>query len=106
MAQTTNQATSGTESLGVLFARPHLWTDMDAWHEKVTDIRRNSPVLPVALDGFQPFWVLTRHADVLAVSRDNQRWLNTSRSVLGPDEDWNKMLAAGIPAPRTLVHLD
>ncbi len=91
---------------GRWFAMPYLWIDMDAWHARVADIRRATPILPVQLDGFQPFWVLTRYDDVLAVSRDNQRWLNTSRSVLGPDEDWERMLAAGIPAPRTLVHLD
>jgi cytochrome P450 len=106
MAPTSNRAIGDTGNAADLFVRAHLWTDMDAWHDQVTDIRRNNPVFPVELEGFQPFWVLTRHADVLAVSRDNQHWLNTSRSVLGPDEDWNKMLAAGVPAPRTLVHLD
>ena len=91
---------------GALFAWPALWADMDAWHEQVADIRRSTPVLPVQLEGFEPFWVLTRYADVLAVSRDNEHWLNTSRSVLGPDEDWTRMLEAGIPLPRTLIHLD
>jgi cytochrome P450 len=91
---------------GAWFALPYLWNDMDRWHAAVAEIRRAHRVLPVELPGFQPFWVLTRYADVLAVSRDNQRWFNTSRSVLGPDEDWEKMLAAGIPEPRTLVHLD
>ncbi len=91
---------------GMWFAMAHLWADMDAWHERVAEIRRSTPVLPVELDGFQPFWVLTRYDDVLEVSRDNHRWLNTARSVLGRDEDWDRMLAAGIPAPRTLVHLD
>jgi cytochrome P450 len=91
---------------GDYFALPHLWADMDAWHEEVAKIRRDHRVLPVELEGFEPFWVLTRYADVLSVSRDNHRWLNTSRSVLGPEEDWERMLAAGIPAPRTLVHLD
>jgi cytochrome P450 len=84
----------------------HLWADMDAWHARVAEIRRTTPVLTVEMDGFQPFWVLTRYDDVLEVSRDNRRWLNTARSVLGRDEDWDRMLAAGIPAPRTLVHLD
>jgi cytochrome P450 len=103
---TPTRSTPVGESAGALFATPHRWVDMDAWHEEVARIRRSNRVLPVELDGFEPFWVLTRHEDVLSVSRDNQRWLNTSRSVLGPEGDWEKMLAAGIPAPRTLVHLD
>ncbi|HLI24573.1 MAG TPA: cytochrome P450 [Acidimicrobiales bacterium] len=79
---------------------------MDAWHRRVAGIRRSTPVVGVDLEGFEPFWVLTRYADVYAVSRDNRRWLNTPRSVLGPEEDWKRMLDAGVPVPRTLVHLD
>ncbi len=91
---------------GEWFALPHLWADMDAWHANVADIRREAPVLPVELDGFTRFWVLTRYADVLAVSRNNTKWLNTTRSVLGPDADFERMLASGIPEPQTLIHMD
>jgi cytochrome P450 len=94
------------EDAGALFAFPEPWADMDAWHRRVADIRRQTPIVRVDLEGFEPFWVLTRYADVHAVSRDNQRWLNTPRSVLGPEEDWKRMLDAGVPVPRTLVHLD
>jgi cytochrome P450 len=96
----------GTGNLGELFAYPGEWADMDRWHAQVAEIRKSTPVLYVELDGFTPFWVLTRYADVFAVSRDNDRWLNTTRSVLGPDEDWRRMLAQGIPEPKTLIHLD
>jgi len=101
-----DRPTGDLDDTGLLFVMPHLWADMDAWHREAAELRRTTAVLPVELEGFQPFWVLTRHAEVLKVSRDNDHWLNTSRSVLGPDEDWEKMLAAGIPEPRTLVHLD
>jgi len=98
--------TTEADPAGRLFAWASEWADMDAWHQQAAAIRRTTPVLPVRLDGFAPFWVLTRYADVLAISRDNEHWLNTPRSVLGPEEDWKRMLAAGIPIPRTLVHLD
>jgi cytochrome P450 len=95
-----------TTDPGPLFHRADRWTDMTAWHEQVAEIRRTEPVLRVDEPGFEPFWVLTRHADVFAVSRDHDHWLNTSRSVLGPDEDWRQMLASGMPLPSTLVHMD
>ena len=95
-----------TDSLGGLFHRAGTWADMTAWHDQVAQIRRSDPVLRVDADGYAPFWVLTRHADVLAVSRDNTRWLNTPRSVLGPDEDWERLVASGMPVPASLVHLD
>lgn len=91
---------------GALFHRPELWADMDRWHREVAELRRSEPVLYVDDAGFTPFWALTRHADVFAVSRDNTHWLNTSRSVLGSDADWEQMMASGLPAPATLVHLD
>ena len=95
-----------TTDPALLFVEGRRWADMDAWHAQVADVRRTQPVLAVELDGYTPFWVLTRHEDVLAVSRDNDHWLNTSQSVLGPDADWQRMLASGMPEPKTLVHLD
>lgn len=95
-----------TVSPGALFYRADQWADMDRWHAEVGRLRREQPILYVDDPGFTPFWVLTRHADVFTVSRDNARWHNTAQSVLGPDEDWEQMLASGMPAPATLVHLD
>lgn len=89
-----------------LFTSAAPWADMGSWHEAVAELRRCCPVVRVEEPGFEPFWVLTRHADILAVSRDDRLWRNTPRSVLGPDADWERVLAAGIPVPKTLVHLD
>lgn len=82
------------------------WSDMDAWHDRVGELRREHGVVRVERPGFTPYWALLRHADVFAVSRDDATWANTARSVLGPDVDWEKMVASGLPAPATLVHLD
>ena len=75
------------------------WTDMDAWHRAVGDIRRTTPVVYADRPGFDPFWVLTRHADVFEASRDNQTWHNTERSVLGPEADYDKLNASGMTTP-------
>ena len=98
--------TEATDTRGNLFVDPNLWADMDAWHEQVAEIRRTEPVLRVDRPDYEPFWVLTRHADVFAVSRENDRWHNTARSVIGPDADWQRIVESGMPLPRTLVHLD
>lgn len=89
-----------------LFTSPRAWADMDRWHRQVARVRRDQPVLHCEPEGFTPFWVLTRHADVFAVSRDNGRWLNTNRSVLGLDADWQRLVDSGIPLPASLVQLD
>ncbi|MDD9368859.1 MAG: cytochrome P450 [Acidimicrobiales bacterium] len=90
---------------GGLFHVGRRWTDMDDWHARVTEIRRHEPVLRVDAAGFSPFWVLTRHDDVFAVSRDAAHWKNTALSVLGPDIAAQEMEASGF-VPRSLVHLD
>jgi cytochrome P450 len=90
---------------GGLFHIGKVWDDMDAWHEQVAEIRRTTPVLRVEADGFSPFWVLTKHADVFAVSRDDGHWKNTASSVLGPDKATAEMLESGF-VPRSLVQLD
>jgi cytochrome P450 len=95
-----------TVDRGALFHQADQWADMDRWHEQVAQLRRDEPVFFVDDPGYTPFWVLTRHADVFAVSRDNARWHNTAQSVLGPDQDWEQMLASGMPPPASLVQLD
>jgi len=91
---------------GALFVVPKLWADMDSWHDRVALLRRETPVLPVDLDGFAPFWVLTRHADISAVERDHAHWLNTPFSVLGPELQQAEVEASGMPLPASLVQLD
>jgi cytochrome P450 len=91
---------------GALFVDPAAWADMDAWHEQVAAVRQSDPVLRVEADGFAPFFALTRHADVLAVSRDNERWLNTPWSVLGLEADKQRAIESQVFIPRSLVQLD
>lgn len=101
--------TIGTEtqaSAGELFCDPAGWADMDTWHQEVAGLRRDHGVVPVTdLPGFSPFWVLTRRADVVAVSRDDTRWRTTPRAVIRPDADAHRIVDAGIPLRSSLVHL-
>jgi cytochrome P450 len=101
MTTTTDASTDA----GGLFHVGKRWLDLDAWHEQVAVIRRTKPVLCVEPDGFSPFWVLTRHEDVFAVSRNDAQWKNTTRSVLEQDAAAEEMEASGF-VPRSLVHLD
>ncbi len=91
---------------GALFHDPRQWADMDAWHARVRELRATEGIVHVDDPGYSPFWALTRHADVWAVSRDNDGWANTPRSVLGTDDDWDQLVASGMPLPCSLVQLD
>ena len=98
-------AVTRTADAGGLFHRPARWADMADWHEQVAELRRSEPVLVVEDDEFSPFWVLTRHEDVFAVSRDDAHWKSTARVVLSPDAAQEEMLASPF-VPRSLVQLD
>jgi cytochrome P450 len=99
-------ATVDAKLLGEMLVLPESWGDLERWQAVVGDARRRARAVPIEVDGFQPFLALLHHSDVLAVSRDNDTWHNTSRSVLQPDVQYQAMVDAGIPEPRTLVHLD
>ena len=99
--------TAATDA-GGLFHDPATLADMDAWHAAVDDIRATTPVRRVEAPDHKPFWVLTKHEDVFAVSRDREHWKNTWESVLGPEpapEQLAQMEMSGM-VPRSLVHLD
>ena len=53
---------------GEIFVKPEAFADMDAWHATAAELREESPVLRVEVEGWQPFWAVTRHADVFDVS--------------------------------------
>jgi cytochrome P450 len=91
---------------GQLFVQPRPWADMDAWHEQVAELRQARGIIRVELPGYTRFDVLTRHADVFAVSRDNDTWANTPNVVLGADADWQRVTESGMPLPSSLVQLD
>ena len=65
----------------------------------------HAPVLRVEADGYTPFWAVTRYDDVFEVSRDNDRFVNTRNSVLGPDMQFEMLGTLGIE-PKTLIHMD
>jgi len=52
-----------------IFIDPKPYEDLDAWHAVAERLRRNDPVHRVEADGFDPFWAVTRHADIVEIER-------------------------------------
>jgi hypothetical protein len=48
-------------------------------HESHRWLRANNPLGRAELEGFDPFWVVTKHADILSVSRQNDLFHNGDR---------------------------
>jgi len=90
---------------GQIFIDPTAYADQAAWHAAAAELRRDAPVLRVEVEGYTPFWAVTRHQDVFSVSRDNEHFLNTRNSILGPDAQFEFLRSVGIEG-ETLIHMD
>jgi len=85
-----------------VFTDPSAYADEPRFYDACALLRREEPVPYVDVDGYEPFWAVTRHEDLLDVERDLTGWLAGPRPALGPkgygDPD-------EVPV-RTLVQMD
>jgi cytochrome P450 len=75
-----------------------------------TWLRREKPLSVAQPDNFDPFWVVTRHADILDVERQNDLFHNGDRATIVTPIDLDqkiRMVMGGSPhLVRALVHMD
>jgi cytochrome P450 len=90
---------------GSIFYDPGAYSDLDRWHAAAATIRREDPVLLVEPPGLAPFWAVTRHAHVVEVERQPERFWNTVNSVLDPSGGIDRLRATGADL-KTLIHMD
>ena len=96
---------SEPDTRGMIFLEPALYADQAAWHAAAAELRQDAPVLRVDVEGYTPFWAVTRHADVFAVSHDNEHFLNTRNPIVAPDFQFEFLKSIGIEG-ETLIHMD
>jgi len=90
---------------GEILVDPTAYADQERWHAIAAELRTHAPVLRVEKEGYTPFWAVTRYEDVFAVSRNNEQFINTRNSVLGPDAQFEFLHTIGVE-PKTLIHMD
>ena len=66
-------------------------------HKLLTRLRSEGPLHRIEAEGYEPFWLVTRHADVLAVEKDVARFINAPRQALLSlrQQDTTRNLAGG-----------
>ena len=76
--------------------------------ETYAELRATDPVHWTEPTGFRPFWSITRHADITAIAKQNDKFINRLRTYLSPieGEDWTKAMTGDSHLFRTLVDLD
>ncbi|HKP43488.1 cytochrome P450 [Mycobacterium sp.] len=91
-----------------ILADPTAYADDTRLHAALSHLRAHNPVAWVDNPPYRPFWAITKHADIMAIERDNTLWINEPRPLLATaeaDDMAQEMLAAG-GGLRTLIHMD
>lgn len=79
-------------------------------HETYRWLRRNEPMGVAKIEGIDPFWVATKHADILEISRQNDLFHNGDRAATlttqAADKRVREMMGGSPHLLRTLVQMD
>jgi cytochrome P450 len=86
-----------------ILADPQAYTDPARLHAALTRLRASTPVAWVEAPGYRPFWAVTKHADIMAIERANDVFINAPRPVLMTAEQEELQATHGV---RTLIHMD
>jgi cytochrome P450 len=82
----------------------------DTIHNSYAWLRANNPLGQARLEGYDPFWVVTKHADILDVSRQNTLFHSgdrqTTLSTQEGDRQVRKMTGGSPHLVRSLVQMD
>ncbi len=90
---------------------PVAYGQWDPLHEQLTWARANAPLAVAENHDHDPFWLVTRHADIMAISRDPQRFANGIRPTVLTNRDGEALARAATPNNdghliRSLVQMD
>ena len=89
---------------------PQAYADGERIDQAFFWLRKNAPLAKAQPAGFDPFWVVTRHADILAVERQNELFHNGDRSTvlttIEADKAVRGMMGGSPHLVRSLVQMD
>ncbi|MDP3907028.1 cytochrome P450 [Novosphingobium sp.] len=89
---------------------PKAYSNREVVDEAFRTIRATAPLVKAQLDGFEPFWVVTRHADIKEIERQSDFFHNGDKSTFLTNIEGNarvQMLTGGEPnLIRSLVSVD
>ena len=91
------------DPVAAVLADPTAYTDENRLHAAFARLRATDPVAWVDVPGYSPFWAITKHADIMAIERNNTVFTNSPRPVLTTIEGDEQQAAMGIS---TLIHMD
>src|SRR5262245_10286819 len=91
------------EDAARMLADPMADTDEAALHAALAHLRAKAPVSLVDVPRYRPFYAITRHADIMAIERANELFVNAPRPGRMPAEQEELQASHGVS---TLIHMD
>lgn len=89
---------------------PKAYADDTALHDALRWLRLNQPLGMTQIDGFAPFWLVTKHADILEISRQNDLFLSGELATTLVNQEGDakvRQMTGGSPhLVRSLVQMD
>ncbi len=97
------------EDLARSIVSPAAYAELNTLLSHFTWLRANDPVSLIETEHFDPFWAVTKHADIMAVGRDKAAFHSGQRQTILADRAGVarvRELTGGPHLIRTLVHMD
>jgi cytochrome P450 len=97
-----------TDPAARVLADPQGYADESRLYESLAQLRQHAPVSWVDVEGYRPFWAITKHSDIMDIERQNDLFTNYPRPLLAiteADDALLRDLDAGTGL-RTLIHMD
>jgi hypothetical protein len=98
------------ESLDAIdIVSPTVWADEQRIHAAFARLRRDDPIHWTEAPLHRPFWAVTRHADILEIERQHDKFLNAPRLTIMPiawEEKVKAMTGGNRYILRMLVDMD
>ncbi len=88
---------------------PKVYASVDGFYELFAKLRKEEPVRWTEPDGYRPFWTVSKHADIMEVERQNDKFLNDPRLTLQTietEEQVREFTGGSDKLIRSLVDMD
>ena len=84
-----------------------IFTDPEKMHGLLLRLRRHDPFPRVSPEGYPPFWLATRHADIVAIEQAAETFVNAPRQAIFSDAHTQASLerTGGVPVSKIMRNM-
>ena len=91
-------------------ADPSMYSDPGAYHDLFAQLRKEDPVHWTEIEGFRPFWTVSKYNDILEIEKQGDKFINWPRLSLNSIADEERVRAGSgrgsTVSLRMLVNMD